>query len=68
MISSTFTSQIINGFESALSGCLALTMFIPMLMGTGGNAGNQASVTIIRGLSLEEIDYGDVWKIIWKEI
>lgn len=68
MISSTFTSQIINGFESALSGCLALTMFIPMLMGTGGNAGNQASVTIIRGLSLEEIDYGDVWKIIWKEL
>lgn len=68
MISSTITSKIINGFEDALSGCIALTMFIPMLMGTGGNAGNQASVTIIRGLSLDEIGYGDVWKIIWKEL
>ncbi len=68
MISSTFTSKIINGFESALSGLVALNMFIPMIMGTGGNAGNQASVTIIRGLSMDEIDYGDIWKIIWKEI
>lgn len=68
MVSSTLTSKIINGFESALSGCLALTMFIPMLMGTGGNAGSQASVTIIRGLSTDEIDYGDIFKIIWKEL
>lgn len=68
MVSSTLTSKIINGFESALSGCLALTMFIPMLMGTGGNAGSQASVTIIRGLSTDEIDYGDIFKIVWKEL
>ncbi len=68
MISSTFTSKIISGFESALSGMVALNMFIPMIMGTGGNAGNQASVTIIRGLSMDEIDYGDIWKIIWKEV
>ena len=68
MLTSTFTSKIISGFEDALSGCIALSMFIPMIMGTGGNAGNQASVTIIRGLSMDEIDYGDIWSIIWKEV
>ncbi len=68
MLSSTFTSKIISGFEEALSGLVVLNMFIPMIMGTGGNAGNQASVTIIRGLSMEEIEYGDIWRIIWKEV
>lgn len=68
MISATFTGQIIASFEEALSVCVVLTAFIPMLMDTGGNAGGQASVTIIRGLSLGEIEYRDVPKIIWKEI
>lgn len=67
MVSATFTGQIINSFQEALSVCTVLTIFIPMLMDTGGNAGGQASVTIIRGLSLGEIGYGDVFKIIWKE-
>ncbi|MBO5166718.1 MAG: magnesium transporter [Lachnospiraceae bacterium] len=68
MVTSTFTEQIINIFTEALSACAALTMFIPMLMGTGGNAGGQVSVTVIRGLSLGEIEYKDVPKIIWKEM
>lgn len=67
MISATFTGSIITSFEDALSVCVVLTAYIPMLMDTGGNAGGQASVTIIRGLSLDEIDFGDIFKIIWKE-
>lgn len=68
MISATFTGKIISTFESALSVYVVLTAFIPMLMDTGGNAGGQASVTIIRGLSLGEIEYRDVPRIVWKEI
>lgn len=67
MVSATFTGQIIGHFEDALSACAALMMFIPMLMDTGGNAGGQASVTVIRGLSLGEITYRDTLRIIWKE-
>ncbi|MBE5856630.1 MAG: magnesium transporter [Lachnospiraceae bacterium] len=68
MVSATFTGKIIQSFEDALAACAVLTAFIPMLMDTGGNAGGQASVTIIRGLSLDEIEYKDTLKIIWKEI
>lgn len=68
MVSATFTSAILTGFEDALSVCTVLVAFIPMLMDTGGNAGGQASVTIIRGLSLGEIDYHDVPKVVWKEL
>ena len=68
MISATFTGMIITKFESALAAQVALTAFIPMLMDTGGNCGSQASVTIIRGLSLGEIEFSDIVKVIWKEI
>lgn len=68
MVSATFTGQIISHFEDALSTYAVLTMFIPMLMDTGGNAGGQASVSIIRGLSLGEIGYKDTFAVIWKEI
>ncbi len=68
MISATFTGAIITGFEDALSAYVVLTAYIPMLMDTGGNAGSQASVSIIRGLSLQEIEFEDIFKIIWKEI
>ncbi|MBO5623918.1 MAG: magnesium transporter, partial [Butyrivibrio sp.] len=68
MISATFTGAIITGFEDALSAYVVLTAYIPMLMDTGGNAGSQASVSIIRGLSLKEIEFEDIFKIIWKEI
>ena len=68
MISATFTGAIITGFEDALSSYVVLTAYIPMLMDTGGNAGSQASVSIIRGLSLKEIEFEDIFKIIWKEI
>lgn len=67
MISSTFTSLIITSFETALSAQVALTAFIPMLMGTGGNSGSQSSVTVIRALSLEEVSLKDIFRIIWKE-
>ena len=68
MISATFTGKIIQHYESALAAYVVLTSFIPMLMDTGGNAGGQASVTIIRGLSLNEIEYKDFFKIIGKEL
>jgi magnesium transporter len=68
MVSATFTGSIITKFESALSAYVVLTAFIPMLMDSGGNAGSQASVSIIRGLSLEEIEYKDTLAVIWKEI
>ncbi len=68
MVSATFTGAIIASFEEALSVYAALIAFIPMLMDTGGNAGGQASVTVIRGLSLGEIVYRDVPRVLWKEI
>ena len=68
MVSATFTGMIITGFESALAAQVVLTAFIPMLMDTGGNSGSQASVTIIRALSLGELEFTDTPKVIWKEI
>ena len=68
MISATFTGQIISSFETSLAVLPILTAYIPMLMDTGGNAGSQASVTIIRGLSLNQINFKDIWKVIWKEL
>ena len=67
MISATFTGKIIQTYEEALASYVILTSFIPMFMDTGGNAGGQASVTIIRGISLKEIEFKDIFKIIWKE-
>ena len=68
MVSATFTGMIITSFENALAAQVALTAFIPMLMDTGGNSGSQASVTIIRSLSLGDIEFGDIFRVIWKEI
>ncbi len=67
MVSATFTGMIITGFESALAVQVVLTAFIPMLMDTGGNSGSQSSVTIIRALSLGELDFRDLPVVIWKE-
>ena len=68
MLSATFTGMIINSFEGALAAQVALTAFIPMLMGTGGNSGSQSSVTIIRALSLDEVEFSDLPRVVWKEI
>ncbi len=68
MISATFTGMIISGFESALSVYVVLTTFIPMLMGTAGNSSSQSSVTVIRGLSMGEIDFSDTLRVQWKEL
>ena len=68
MVSATFTGMIITGFESALAAQVVLTAFIPMLMDTGGNSGSQASVTIIRALSLGELDFSDLPRVVWKEV
>lgn len=67
MISATFTGAIISHFEGALASASVLTLFMPMVMGTGGNAGGQASVTVIRALSLNEIEFKDAFKVIFKE-
>ena len=68
MISATFTGQIISSFEGKLAACTILTAFIPMLMDTAGNAGGQSSVTIIRGLAIEEIRMRDILRILFKEL
>ena len=68
MLSATFTGMIINSFEGALAAQVALTAFIPMQMGTGGNSGSQSSVTIIRALSLDEVEFSDLPRVVWKEI
>ncbi|MGM9590493.1 MAG: magnesium transporter [Faecousia sp.] len=68
MVSATFTGMIITSFEDALSLLPVLTAFIPMLMDTGGNCGSQSSVTVIRSLSLDELHFNDVFKVMWKEV
>ena len=68
MVSATFTGLIITKFEHALAAQVALTAFIPMLMDTGGNSGSQSSVTVIRALSLGELSFSDIGRVVWKEI
>ena len=68
MVSATFTGLIITAFEDALKVQVALTAFIPMLMGTGGNSGSQSSVTVIRSLSLGELKFKDIGIVLWKEV
>lgn len=68
MISATFTGMIISSFEEKLKIFPALIAFIPMIMGTGGNSGGQSSTTVIRGLSLGEIEFSDIFKVIFKEL
>lgn len=67
MVSAAFTGAIITHFQDALSAYLVLVAAIPMLMDTGGNCGSQASVTVIRGISLEEIEFRDIFRVMWKE-
>jgi len=68
MVSATFTGMIISAFETSLGVLPILTVFIPMLMDTGGNSGSQSSVTIIRALSLDELKFRDIFSVIWKEL
>ena len=68
MLSATFTGMILNHYENALAACLVLNAYIPMLSGTGGNSGTQASVAVIRALSLDEVDFSDVFRVLWKEL
>ena len=67
MLSATFTGIILTHFENSLSACAVLTAFIPMLSGTGGNSGTQASTAIIRALSLGEVHFSDLMRVVWKE-
>ncbi|MDY4010559.1 MAG: magnesium transporter [Fusobacterium gastrosuis] len=67
MVSATFTGLIIKKYEDTLQTAVILAIFIPMLMDTGGNAGAQSSTLIIRGIALEEIEFSDILKVIWKE-
>ena len=68
MLSATFTSAIMSSYEESLNKLVILTYFIPMLMGTAGNAGGQTSVTIIRALSLGDVETSDIFRIMWKEL
>ena len=68
MLSATFTGIIITKFESALAACVVLTSFITMLSGTGGNSGSQSSVAVIRALSLGEVEFSDMFAVVWKEL
>ena len=68
MLSATFTGMIMTHFEDALAVQVVLAAFIPMLMGTGGNSGSQASTAVIRSLSLGDIEPSDVVKVVWKEL
>ena len=68
MVSATFTGLILTSFEEKLAKMVILTAFIPMLMDTGGNSGSQSSVTVIRALSLNELEFKDILKVIWKEL
>lgn len=68
MISATFTGRIIAGFEAALAAQAVLISFIPMLMDTAGNTGSQSSVTVIRSLSLNELQFKDLFRVVWKEV
>ena len=65
MISSTISSAILTGFESVLPAVLVL--FVPMIMGTGGNSGGQSSVTVTRSISLAEVEFSDLGRVFWKE-
>ena len=65
MLGATFTGLILNSYEAQLSTCLVAC--VPMIMGTGGNSGSQASVTVIRALSIGEVETRDIGKVIWKE-
>lgn len=67
MLSATFTSAIISSFEAVLANVLILSSFIPMITGSGGNAGSQASVSVIRALSLGEIQFKSIFLVLWKE-
>lgn len=67
MLSATFTSAIISSFEAVLVNVLILSSFIPMITGSGGNAGSQASVSVIRALSLGEIHFRSIFLVLWKE-
>lgn len=67
MLGATVTGGIITKFENILSTVVVLTAFIPMLMDTGGNSGNQSSTLIIRGLALGNVNQKDIWKVLWKE-
>ncbi|MBQ7325860.1 MAG: magnesium transporter [Clostridia bacterium] len=66
MLSSTLSSAILGSFEAALPAVLVL--FIPMIMGTGGNSGGQSSVTVTRSISLAELEFSDLFRVIWKEL
>lgn len=68
MLSATFTSTIISSFDGALTSVIILSSFIPMITGSGGNAGSQASVSVIRALSLGEIEFKSMFSVLWKEL
>lgn len=68
MLSATFSSLVIRGYENALAAVTVLTAYIPMLTDTGGNAGSQSTSTIIRGVAVGDIHPRDLPRILWREM
>lgn len=68
MVALMVTGAIISGFEEILSKVVVLVSYMPLLMGMGGNTGSQASTLIVRGLSLNEVELEDTFKVLWKEL
>ena len=68
MLSATVTGEILGHYEDAMAVMPVLITFIPMLMGTGGNCGSQSSTLVIRGLAVGEIEFKDIFRVLFKEI
>ena len=68
MLSATITGLLLGHYEDALAVMPLLNTFVPMLTGTGGNCGSQSSTLVIRGLAVDEIEFGDIFKVVFKEI
>ena len=68
VILNAFSQMIMNSYEATLAVMPQLAGFIPMLTGTGGNCGSQSSTLVIRGLAIGEIEFRDLFKVIWKEV
>jgi magnesium transporter len=67
-LTGTLTGNVLRYFEDNLQSVVALAFFVPLLIGTGGNAGSQTTSTVIRALAVGEIDFGDALRVLWREL
>jgi magnesium transporter len=67
-LGATFTVSVLGAFEAAIEQLVVLTLFIPLLIGLGGNTGNQAATTVTRALALQDVRAGDIWQVLFREL